>query len=384
MNNQYYRLGNDSQYSSLNRSTPMATIRNDQRNQFSANTNNINEESDNYDLKYVFGYLNGEKIECLLDTDIVKTLISQKIWRKLGCKELQKTKSSFTTSNGQPLNVIGFYTASLRIGFQTTDINPQLHDKEIVTVLGWKDASENRPHNESLSGDLRTYWLQWDRLRVINGVLYRIWKICDNQLRNEEDLGRSVTPVSIQVEDSHQEKNGNGHGLATCKDLRKPGQIETLRGNNRANCALIGLPEKTCENCGEEIKKIEETQHLLACRPAVVPIFSCPLCKTGLTEDEFAQHVVECMVPRENCRLCKGVIGHNYKCMSCPVCTTISNVEDCLIFSNFAQMLCGDDKCSRNYIAHFSTREGRLDALGSKLDGNEEVRNRVVWIEEKK
>ncbi|RMZ98835.1 hypothetical protein BpHYR1_012855, partial [Brachionus plicatilis] len=81
------------------------TIRNDQRNQFSANTNNINEESDNYDLKYVFGYLNGEKIECLLDTGGVKTLISQNIWRKLGCKELQNTKGSFTTANGQPLNV---------------------------------------------------------------------------------------------------------------------------------------------------------------------------------------------------------------------------------------------------------------------------------------
>ncbi|RNA25453.1 Transposon Ty3-G Gag-Pol poly [Brachionus plicatilis] len=92
MNNQYYRLGYDSQYSSLNRSTPIVTIRNDQRNQFSANTNNINEESDNDDLKYVFGYLNGEKIECLLDTG-----------------------SSFTTANGQPLNV-GSYTASLRIG----------------------------------------------------------------------------------------------------------------------------------------------------------------------------------------------------------------------------------------------------------------------------
>ncbi|RNA29800.1 Transposon Ty3-I Gag-Pol poly [Brachionus plicatilis] len=166
MNNQYYRLGYDSQYSSLNRSTPMATIRNDQRKQFSANTNNINEESDNYDLEYVFG--------------------------KLGCKELQKTKGSFTTANGQPLNVIGFYTASLRIGtnevkldvfvavdlqhdcligldymgkhpryqsdrLQTIDINPQLHDKEIVTVLGWKDASENSQHNESHSGDLRTY-----------------------------------------------------------------------------------------------------------------------------------------------------------------------------------------------------------------------------------
>ncbi|RNA27718.1 hypothetical protein BpHYR1_010845 [Brachionus plicatilis] len=49
-------------------------IRNDRRNQFSANTNNINEESDNNGLKYVYGYLNGEKIKCLLDRASVKTL----------------------------------------------------------------------------------------------------------------------------------------------------------------------------------------------------------------------------------------------------------------------------------------------------------------------
>ncbi|RNA12053.1 hypothetical protein BpHYR1_039798 [Brachionus plicatilis] len=123
---------------------------------------------------------------------------------------------------------------------------------------------------------------------------------------------------------------------------------------------LLDCQKTTCDNCGEEIKKVEEAQHLLTCRPAVVPIFSCPRCNTGLTEDEFAQHVVECMVPRVNCRLCKGVIGQNHQCMACPVCTTISNVEDWLIFSNCGHTLCGDDECSRNYITHFSTREGRL------------------------
>ncbi|RNA32037.1 Retrovirus-related Pol poly from transposon [Brachionus plicatilis] len=166
MNNQYYRLGYDSQYSSLNRSTPMATIRNDQRNEFSAKTNNINEESGNYDLKYVFGYLNGEKIECLLDTGSVKTLISQNIWRKQGCKELQKTKGSFTTANGQPLNVIGSYTASLRIGTNEVKLDVfvavDLHDcligldfmgkvqgtrdklKEIYSSLGGEEVVRDR------------------------------------------------------------------------------------------------------------------------------------------------------------------------------------------------------------------------------------------------
>ncbi|RNA43599.1 Vacuolar sorting-associated 13C, partial [Brachionus plicatilis] len=126
---------------------------------------------------------------------------------------------------------------------------------------------------------------------------------------------------------------------------------------------LLDCQKKTCDNCGEEIKKVEEAQHLLTCRPAVIPIFRCLRCKTGLTEDELAQHVVECMVPRENCRKCKGIIGHNHKFMACPVCTTISNVESWLIFSNCGHMLCGDVECSRNYIAHFSTREGGLQKV---------------------
>ncbi|RNA02674.1 hypothetical protein BpHYR1_025001 [Brachionus plicatilis] len=76
---------------------------------------------------------------------------------------------------------------------------------------------------------------------------------------------------------------------------------------------LLDCQKTTCDNCGEEIKKAEEAQHLLTCRPAVVPIFSCPRCNTGLTEDEFAQHVVECMVPRVNCRLCKGEIEDKFQ-----------------------------------------------------------------------
>ncbi|RMZ97547.1 hypothetical protein BpHYR1_044984, partial [Brachionus plicatilis] len=64
-------LNNSNDGSSLNRSKPMATIRNDQRNQFSANTNNINEESDNYDLKYVFGIGTNEvKLDVFVAVDL--------------------------------------------------------------------------------------------------------------------------------------------------------------------------------------------------------------------------------------------------------------------------------------------------------------------------
>ncbi|RNA25454.1 hypothetical protein BpHYR1_034492 [Brachionus plicatilis] len=112
------------------------------------------------------------------------------------------------------------------------------------------------------------------------------------------------------------------------------------RGDSNLVCThVMDCQTKRCESSGEEIKKIEDAQHLLTSHPAVVLIFSCPRCLSGVKEDEFAQHIVGCMVPRENCRLCKGVISPNYNCMACPVCTTVSNVgatmsiiaDDCAI-----------------------------------------------------
>ena len=75
MNKLCYRLGNDSndsQYIPINRSKSMNIVRNEQRQKFSLNTNNINEEIGNNKLKYVYGYLDGEKIDCPLDTSSEK------------------------------------------------------------------------------------------------------------------------------------------------------------------------------------------------------------------------------------------------------------------------------------------------------------------------
>jgi hypothetical protein len=61
--------------------------------------------------------------------------------------------------------------------------NPQLDDKDIVHIIDWKNQSEIRPEKTGLTGELRTLWLQWDRLRVINGILYRVWKVDHNTIR---------------------------------------------------------------------------------------------------------------------------------------------------------------------------------------------------------
>ncbi|RNA27099.1 hypothetical protein BpHYR1_038792, partial [Brachionus plicatilis] len=106
-------------------------------------------------------------------TGSVKTLISQNIWRKLGCKELKKTIGSFTTANGRPLNVIESYTASLRIGNNEVNLDVFVvvdlqHDcligldymgkvqetrnklKEIYSSLGGEEVVKDRKNKASL------------------------------------------------------------------------------------------------------------------------------------------------------------------------------------------------------------------------------------------
>ncbi|RNA14670.1 krab-a domain-containing, partial [Brachionus plicatilis] len=107
------------------------------------------------------------------------------------------------------------------IGFQTTDINPQLHDKEIVTVLGWKDTLENRPHNESLSGDLRTYWLQWDRLRKHSGMKIDRMKI--NYDRNVKLMNYNIGDKVLLL--NSEKKKGKNPKLS--KSWKGPYEVLT-------------------------------------------------------------------------------------------------------------------------------------------------------------
>ena len=64
---------------------------------------------------------------------------------------------------------------------------------KISTILGWKNASAERPKWELVShldADFKTYWSQWNRLVVKNGILYRRW-ICE---KTGSDLFELVVP----------------------------------------------------------------------------------------------------------------------------------------------------------------------------------------------
>ena len=51
----------------------------------------------------------------------------------------------------------------------------QMKDEAIKTLIEWKENHETRPDFKADAGDedLRILWLQWKRLKVVNGVLYR-------------------------------------------------------------------------------------------------------------------------------------------------------------------------------------------------------------------
>ena len=55
--------------------------------------------------------------------------------------------------------------------------NGQLNDPIIRVVLGWKenDQKPNWDEISPLGSDCKYYWSQWDRLKLIDGVLYREW-----------------------------------------------------------------------------------------------------------------------------------------------------------------------------------------------------------------
>ena len=55
--------------------------------------------------------------------------------------------------------------------------NGQLDDPTIRVVLGWKE-SDHKPKWDEIShlgSNPKHYWSQWDRLKLVNGVLYREW-----------------------------------------------------------------------------------------------------------------------------------------------------------------------------------------------------------------
>ena len=72
-------------------------------------------------------------------------------------------------------------------------IREQGQDSKISTVLAWKNASVDRPKWEDVShldADYKTYWSQWNRLVIRNGILYRRW-VCE---KTDSDLFELVVP----------------------------------------------------------------------------------------------------------------------------------------------------------------------------------------------
>ena len=72
-------------------------------------------------------------------------------------------------------------------------MHEQNQDSKISTVIGWKNASVDRPKWEDVShldADCKTYWSQWNRLVVRNGILYRRW-VCE---KTDSDLFELVVP----------------------------------------------------------------------------------------------------------------------------------------------------------------------------------------------
>ncbi|CAF0853980.1 unnamed protein product [Brachionus calyciflorus] len=61
--------------------------------------------------------------------------------------------------------------------FTDCQTDQQTEDKNIAQLIEWNNLSDSRTDVKGLTGELRTLWLQWNRLTVINGVLYRSWKI---------------------------------------------------------------------------------------------------------------------------------------------------------------------------------------------------------------
>jgi len=73
-----------------------------------------------------------------------------------------------------------------RLQTQTTEElqKQQLDDRDLGVVHSWLREAKQKPEWESLSAEnkcVKTYWVQWNRLALIDGVLYRRWESDDGQ-----------------------------------------------------------------------------------------------------------------------------------------------------------------------------------------------------------
>lgn len=123
---------------------------------------------------------------------------------------------------------------------------------------------------------------------------------------------------------------------------------------------LVDCKMKKCENCHEMIKKIDESSHMQSCLPLIVSLVNCPKCKVLVSNQELIQHISECEENVLTCRLCGDREERGHSCGSCPVCTSVCNANQWLIFPFCGHILCGEENCYQNYVEHFTTEDGMV------------------------
>ena len=88
----------------------------------------------------------------------------------------------------------------------------QLADPVLKQIITWMETNEKRPEWQDIPKEnpaLRTYWLHWDQLKLVNGVLYKRWV---SNFDETEEL-KLVVPFQLRptvFKEVHEHKNG-GH-----------------------------------------------------------------------------------------------------------------------------------------------------------------------------
>ena len=111
--------------------------------------------------------------------------------------------------------LVGMHTAELR--------KAQLADDQIGIVVQWKEAEKGRPEWPSVasySPTEKSYWAQWDRLSLREGVLYRRWESASG----DKEHWQLIVPQSLKDDVLRQV-----HDCPTAAHLGKKKTLGRLR-----------------------------------------------------------------------------------------------------------------------------------------------------------
>jgi len=106
----------------------------------------------------------------------------------------------------------------------------QLNDREIKPVLEWMERSQERPTWEEIaphSDSTKVYCAQWQSLRLLNGVLYRLW---------ETPSGDAIIKQLILPESLRKEVLQQLHNSQTAGQLRVAKTLGCVREERFYQC----------------------------------------------------------------------------------------------------------------------------------------------------